>query len=167
MEETKFSDLGFRPSLMSQLDGISFGIISLILAVPISLFAAEALQSEKMLILSIPLIMFGLFSLCRAGWRCINKRLCLCNVYLSLYDGLFAADLRITRVLYEHIRGVEIKQSLTQRVFNLGDLYIGTDISRGEGDIIICGVANPERVKDEVISRARIRTAGNSMAATS
>lgn len=77
---------------------------------------------------------------------------------VSIRPSIFSTSLRTTRLLYEHVRGVEIQQTLLQRIFGLGDLHVGSDVNKGEGEMVICGIRNPDKLKDLLLERVRIVT---------
>jgi len=59
----------------------------------------------------------------------------------------------ITEVLHDHVRSVDIKQTFTQRIFNVG--YIGIDSAGQDGvEIEVRDIPGPHRVK-EIIDRYR------------
>jgi len=59
-------------------------------------------------------------------------------------------------LLYEHVRGVEIEQGLYQRIINLGDLHVGSGVNKGESEMLVCGIRNPDAIKDELLKRVKL-----------
>jgi uncharacterized membrane protein YdbT with pleckstrin-like domain len=86
-------------------------------------------------------------------WRCRNEKLCFCSLYVSRYAGILGNNLRTSRLLYHHIRGVEIEQSIIDRILDLGDIHVSSDNSRASAEIVIRGVRRPERIKDILLER--------------
>jgi hypothetical protein len=95
----------------------------------------------------------GVVMLLLVAWKCLNQKLCFCGTYVSRYSGILGTNLRTSRLLYKHVRGVEIEQSILGRILNLGDIHVGSDNSRSTAEIVIRGVYNPERIKDILLER--------------
>ena len=153
---TSIPDVAFRPSLLSHIGNIICAIVFVVLGLPLAVKISDIIGKN----ITFPI--WGIFSiigvlfLLKAAWKSYNQRLCLCNQYVSAYAGILSPSMRTTRLLYEHVRGVEIEQSLFQRCVNLGDLHVGSDVNKGEGEMVVCGIRNPDRVKDLLLQRVRL-----------
>ena len=81
--------------------------------------------------------------------KCI--KLSISNKRSVRHDGFIRRD--TTEVLHDHVRSVDIRQTLLQRIFNVG--YIGVDTAGQDGiEIEIDDIPRPYQVK-EVIDRYR------------
>ncbi|MCB0319227.1 MAG: PH domain-containing protein, partial [Bdellovibrionales bacterium] len=56
---------------------------------------------------------------------------------------------------YEHIRGVELDRTLYQRMFNLGDIKIGSSM-KNEIEVLIRGIYKPDYYKRIIEYRLRL-----------
>lgn len=157
-KKADFPEVSIRPSMLSNPGKLLLGVAIIAFGIPISEYVA--LESGKDVILeTFSVFLFvGSLVFMKVIWTVFNQRFCLCHEYFSSYTGLLGTSLRTTRLLYEHVRGVEIQQSLLQRVFGLGDLHVGSDVSKGEGEMVICGIRNPDKLKDLLLDRVRSAT---------
>jgi uncharacterized membrane protein YdbT with pleckstrin-like domain len=153
---TRFPEISFRPSLLSNLGKVCLALGTLVLGLPVAHFISEGIDQN------LTFEIWGVFCIVaalifsKAAWMAFNQRLCLCDEYVSSYSGLLGPSLRTTRLLYEHVRGVEIEQSILQRCLNIGDLHVGSDVSKGEGEMVIKGVRKPDDIKDLLLERVRL-----------
>lgn len=65
---------------------------------------------------------------------------------ISAFDGVFQLQQRITRVEYVDIRSVEARQSLWERLLNIGVVEVGTAASQGM-EIRMSGIHDPLSLK--------------------
>lgn len=154
-----FEELTFRPSLLSQLGKFFLAIVILVGGLPLSLLLAERSPETQGVFFALSIVVYVVATLVllSAFWRVYNQNFHLCDDYLSSNVGILSTSLCTTRILYAHIRGIEIRQSLLQRILGLGDLHIGTDINKGESEMCLCGVRHPFALKDLLLHRAGIR----------
>ena len=150
-----FPEVSIRPSMLAHLGRLICAVAIVIVGIPISEFVGRETGKDVILQTFSIFLLFGALIILGEVWRSFNKRFCLCKEYVSVYAGLLGANLRTTRLLYEHVRGVEIEQSVLQRLLGLGDLHVGSDVNKGEGEMVICGIRNPDKVKDLLLERVR------------
>jgi uncharacterized membrane protein YdbT with pleckstrin-like domain len=157
MEEAKFNfeELAYRPSLLSEMPRLFAAGVLMAASLFVWNYAMQGLNPTTITILTIILLVLSLLLLLVVVWRCYNRRLCFCDLYVSLYSGILSPSLRTSRLLYHHVRGVEIEQGIIQRILNLGDIHVGSDNSRMKSEIVLVGVKNPELVKDNLLDRVR------------
>ena len=55
-----------------------------------------------------------------------------------------------TEIFLRDIRSVNLNQNILQRIFNVGDIYIGTSATAGM-EISLEGIAYPQKVKETII----------------
>jgi len=151
-----FFEVSVHPSLLSRPRKLLFGLATVGAGIPASEYVASETGKDIVLQTFLIFLTLGAIFFVNAVWAAFNQRLCLCREYVSAYSGLLGTTLRTTRLLYEHVRGVEIEQSLIQRMLGLGDLRVGSDVNKGEGEMVICGIKNPDNLKDLLLDRVRI-----------
>jgi uncharacterized membrane protein YdbT with pleckstrin-like domain len=71
---------------------------------------------------------------------------------ISLQEGFMRNE--VTDVFIADIRGVEVKQGLWQRMFGLGDVYIGTAAVDGWEDAV-SGLPGAMNIRDLILSQRR------------
>lgn len=148
-----FGECGFSPSPFSQLPCLSLGIAALLAGFYFRVRGVWMDSSEIVLPLAFMSGVVGMFLLLIVLWRCRNEKLCFCDMYVSRYTGILGNNLRTSRLLYHHVRGVEIEQSIMDRLLDLGDIHVASDNSRASAEIVIRGVRRPERIKDILLER--------------
>lgn len=148
-----FSECSYNPSPISQLPCLVSGSVFLLLAFYFRIRGVWMENSDFVLAAAMGLGLLGVSFLLLVGWRCLNQKLCFCDTYVSRYNGILSTNLRTSRLLYQHVRGVEIEQSILGRLFNLGDIHVGSDNLRSSAEIVIRGVRCPEAIKDELLRR--------------
>ncbi len=148
-----FDECGFSPSPLSQLPCLSLGVAALLTAFYFRVQGIWMDSSEIVLPLAFMGGIVGIFLLLVVLWRCRNEKLCFCDMYVSRYTGILGNSLRTSRLLYHHVRGVEIEQSIIDRLLDLGDIHVSSDNSRASAEIVIRGVRRPERIKDILLER--------------
>ena len=148
-----FDECAFNPSPLAHLPCLLGGGILLIASMYVRMKSIWAESSEVTTLVAIVVGLLGLTLLLRVAWKCLNQKLCFCGTFVSRYSGILGANLRTSRLLYQHVRGVEIEQSILGRILNIGDIHVGSDNSRATAEIVIRGVYNPERIKDVLLER--------------
>ena len=68
--------------------------------------------------------------------------------------GLLTPGLRTLEIYYNNVRMIEVEQTGLQRMFDLGNLRIGSLISE-EGDVVLAGIRHPYQYKNLVERRMR------------
>ena len=67
---------------------------------------------------------------------------------LNIKHGIISRDVQETKI--ERVQDVNYRQSLYQRIMQIGDVDFDTAAQDSSGDFIFAGVANPEEVVDRV-----------------
>lgn len=100
----------------------------------------------------IPLLILG-----RLAWKLLNNKYVLGHEHVTEVNGILSFKLSTTRLLYLHIRGVEIDATIFQRILNLGDVHLASDVYKGEGEIVFEGVKNPNLIKEVLQQRTTMK----------
>ena len=98
-----------------------------------------------------PLPLFAIIPLLLLGalfHALYNVRLILCPEYLIYVEGALNWKEKSIRVEYEHIREIEIDQTIYQRIVNVGDILVTVVATSIESSLIVPGVHDPRAVKD-------------------
>jgi hypothetical protein len=148
-----FNERSFSPSPLSQLPCLIGGITALTSGFYFRVRGVWMDSSAIVLPLALMSGIVGIMLILVVLWRCRNERLCFCSLYVSRYTGILGNNLRTSRLLYHHIRGVEIEQSIMDRLLDLGDIHVSSDNSRAAAEIVIRGVRRPEIIKDVLLER--------------
>ena len=82
-----------------------------------------------------------------------DSRLILCSDYVLYIEGLASWKKHSIRILYRHIREIEIDQTILQQIFNTGDIFVLSVASKDSSDIHMRGVRAPRKVKDLIEAR--------------
>ncbi len=151
--DCNFDQIAFNPSPLSQLPALFGGAILLATAFYFRVQGIWMENSDVVLAVAMAPGLVGVALLLCVVWRCFNHRLCFCDSYVSRYSGLLGTNLRTSRLLYHHVRGVEIEQSILGRILKVGDIHVGSDNSRPTSEIVIRGVRHPEKIKDQLMAR--------------
>ncbi len=150
-----FEEIAYRPSFLSEIPRIFAAAVLMAASLAVWAYAIDGLKPTVANVIATTLISLSILLLLFVVWRCFNRRLCFCDMYVSLYSGILSPSLRTSRLLYHHVRGVEIEQGIVQRLLNLGDIHVGSDNSRMKSEIVLTGIKNPELVKDNLLDRVR------------
>jgi len=67
---------------------------------------------------------------------------------LNIKHGIISRDVQETKI--ERVQDVNYRQSLYQRIMQIGDVDFDTAAQDSSGDFVFAGVANPEEVVDRV-----------------
>lgn len=73
--------------------------------------------------------------------------------YVMEIEGLLSFNEKSVRLHYIHIRGMEIERNIFQKMFNIGNLKLGSAIAQGDSDVVLRGVYDPRRYKDIINER--------------
>ena len=148
-----------RPALRAQLGWLCLCVLSAFFVV-----RASALIPGSWLHVPISLRPGGLFSweytfhfpllglipiiiLLRAIWPVMNSEYVVDSRGLESREGILWFNLRQPRLRYEDIRGVEVKQSILDRVLLIGDIVVGSAASHDEGEIVLRRVSHPQGIQ--------------------
>lgn len=74
--------------------------------------------------------------------------------HVCAVHGILSVSLQDVRIEYENIRGVEIDRSLYQRIFNLGDIKVGSAM-RADVEVWMPGVRSPDLYRSIIEARMR------------
>lgn len=148
-----FHECSYNPSPLSEIPFLLAGSALLLVGIFYRIRGVWMEDSEIVLTLAMTAGVVGVGLLLLVAWKCLNQRLCFCETYVSRYAGILSTNLRTSRLLYKHVRGVEIEQSILGRILNIGDIHVGSDNSRSTAEIVLRGVRNPERIKDMLLQR--------------
>lgn len=101
--------------------------------------------------ISVRVPLFGLIPLmllCRVAHELLNYKYFFTDEYVLVKEGYLSFSSKTRRLLYIHIKSVEIDRNLYQRLVNLGDLRISGDPSNPHADVVLVGLRDPHRYKD-------------------
>jgi uncharacterized membrane protein YdbT with pleckstrin-like domain len=76
---------------------------------------------------------------------------------ISLEEGFMRKE--VTDVFIADVRGVEVKQGIWQRMFGLGDIFIGTAAADGWEEAVR-GLPDAMKIRDLILQQRR-KTTGN------
>ncbi len=95
------------------------------------------------------LVIVGAALVVLAGFvRRVATRYTITTRRLNIKHGIIARDVQETKI--ERVQDVNYRQSVYQRVMQIGDVDFDTAASDSDSDFIFAGVANPEDVVDQV-----------------
>lgn len=80
--------------------------------------------------------------------RRVSTDYMITNRRLYIKHGIISRDVQETRI--ERVQDVNYRQSLYQRLMQIGDVDFDTAANNTDGDFIFAGVANPAKVTDRV-----------------
>jgi|GEM_PF-6694949 len=155
-----------RPTLRSQVWWFTLLILSTYIVVQVSVFFPESW-------IHVPLVFqpWELFSwesdyhfpilglipvllLLRSIWPVLNCEYLIDSRGIQSREGILWFNFRQPRLRYEDIRGVEIKQSILDRILVIGDLVIGSAAAvHEEGEIVMKRINDPQAVQ-QLIQKA-------------
>jgi uncharacterized membrane protein YdbT with pleckstrin-like domain len=119
----------------------------LVIAVIAALVALIGGGSDALLITLIVLVGAALVVL--AGLiRRIATRYTITTRRLNIKHGIISRDVQETKI--ERVQDVNYRQSVYQRIMQIGDVDFDTAADSSESDFVFAGVANPEEVVERV-----------------
>ncbi len=80
--------------------------------------------------------------------RRVSTRYTITTRRLNIKHGIISRDVQETKI--ERVQDVNYRQTLYQRIMQIGDVDFDTAASNSESDFVFAGVANPEQVVDRV-----------------
>ena len=105
----------------------------------------------EMLYLRLPLLWFlPAAALSTALLRIYDVRYVLDGDGIEARTGIISLNQQVTRLRYEDIRSVEFKQSIWERLLDIGEIEIGTAATSGI-EIILHGAASPSEVQNLIL----------------
>jgi uncharacterized membrane protein YdbT with pleckstrin-like domain len=104
----------------------------------------------------VKLPLFGIFPLFVGGilaHRVMNEKLIFHPDYLLFREGVLSWRETSSRIEYQWIREISIKQNLLQKILNVGELRVSTVATQIASEVTMPGVRDPRKVKDEIYRR--------------
>jgi uncharacterized membrane protein YdbT with pleckstrin-like domain len=80
--------------------------------------------------------------------RRVSTRYTITTRRLNIKHGIISREVQETKI--ERVQDVNYRQSLYQRIMQIGDVDFDTAAQNSESDFVFAGVANPEEVVDRV-----------------
>ncbi len=80
--------------------------------------------------------------------RRVATRYTITNRRLHIKHGMISRNVQETKI--ERVQDVNYRQSMFQRIMQIGDVDFDTAATNPDGDFVFAGVAQPERVVDRV-----------------
>jgi uncharacterized membrane protein YdbT with pleckstrin-like domain len=80
--------------------------------------------------------------------RRVSTRYTITNRRLHVKHGMISRNVQETKI--ERVQDVNYRQSLFQRIMQIGDVDFDTAANDPDGDFVFAGVAQPEEVVDKV-----------------
>jgi len=80
--------------------------------------------------------------------RRVSTRYTITTRRLNIKHGIISRDVQETKI--ERVQDVNYRQTLYQRIMQIGDVDFDTAAQNSESDFVFAGVANPEQVVDRV-----------------
>ena len=156
MKRKKSKPLYFRKSFLSEIPLILLNILMIPLVVhlsnehPASIISIPIIENY-----SIPFPLFALFPiLCLIILfkRVYNYRYIIEDTHMRSVHGLLSLHKKDMRIEYRDVLGIDIERNLIERIFNVGDIEIGTAML-GEAEIVFYGVYNPSKYRAMIIKK--------------
>lgn len=116
--------------------------------IPLGVIFGKELSIGLPLAAIVPIVMMG--SIVHSLY---DVRYVLTPDYVMEIEGLLSFNERSVRLHYIHIRGMEIERNIFQKMFNIGNLKLGSAIAQGDSDVVLRGVFDPRRYKDIINER--------------
>jgi uncharacterized membrane protein YdbT with pleckstrin-like domain len=91
--------------------------------------------------------------------RRVATRYTITNRRLHVKHGMISRNVQETKI--ERVQDVNYRQSMFQRLMQIGDVDFDTAANDPDGDFVFAGVANPEEVVDKVHHATEPRTASS------
>lgn len=157
----------WRAEIKSLIAGLVLGLVSAYLSprLPFTVIDGRLFElGGTVWHLRLPLLAFlPAMSLLSAVYRIYNVRYSIDPRGIESRVGILSLNQTTTRVRFEDIRGVEIDQTILERMLNIGSVQISTAATYTV-EIIMDGVAAPAEIQDMINSerdsrqRASMRT---------
>lgn len=153
-----FPEIALRRSLRSRYV-LSGATLASLMVLPFSLdWGPLFLQQIDVGGLTLPLpllllpVLTGLAALLHDLFDC---HYFIADDHVAEVKGKLSLERHSQRLLYIHIRGVEIDQGPLARILNVGDLRITSDARQGGMEVVFGGIHNPRRWRSEIEERLR------------
>ncbi len=151
-EEIKYEinkRITLHPNVLSHVGLLSSFVLSFFIYIYSSINYPWTVQNVAVFGSEIPLPLMGIFPiliLVVLVVKHFNYRYVISEDHVRTLSGIISLRMLDKRLDMQHIRGVEIERSIFDRLFNLGDLEIGSAM-HGQDDLIMYGIYNPERFR--------------------
>jgi uncharacterized membrane protein YdbT with pleckstrin-like domain len=120
-----------------------------ILAVAVIAAVVALVGSGSDAVLITLIVIVGAAIVVLAGFlRRVATRYTITTRRLNIKHGIISRDVQETKI--ERVQDVSYRQSLYQRIMQIGDVDFDTAAQNSEADFVFAGVANPEQVVDRV-----------------
>ncbi len=136
-----------RPALRNQWGAVSVLMVLAVLLM-VSLNGTRGSGSDSGFLLvafGLPLLALSLF----IAYRHFSWRFTIEDGVIESRHGLVGREVRSVRV--EDVRNINVKQTIWQRILNLGDVEFSSAATTG-AEVVFVGVSRPLRVKDKIQS---------------
>lgn len=138
------------------------GVLLLIASIPLSFAIPASVQYINLgrlfdHALSLPIPLFALppiVMIVCAIHRLYNCRYVISHDHVLAVAGLLSMSMKDTRIDYENVRGIEIVRSLSQRIFDVGDLKVGSSM-QDQIEIEMRGIRQPNKYRELIERRIR------------
>ena len=150
-----FKKIVLRPSLFSHVFLLLLFASTSLLCIYTALYFPSTVQDVVLFGYIIPLPLLGIFPLIFGAvlvMRQFNFKYVIDKDHVRSFTGIISFKLHDKRIDFQNIRGVEIKRSLLDRLFDVGDIAIGSAM-RSQDEMIMYGVKNPEYYRDIIERR--------------
>ena len=82
-----------------------------------------------------------------------DSKLLLYKDYVLYAKGLMSWQEHTVRIRYNHLREIEIDQTILQKLFGIGDIVLISMSSQSEDEVYMRGIPNPRHIKDLIEKR--------------
>ncbi len=136
-----------RPSVKSQIS-------LLILCISCLLFAIRGLYSDALLMIYLSKFFTGcaIFFAVLVLVNIYNYKYTLFEDFIQATEGIFSLNMVSHKIKYHDIRLVETQKTIIGRIFNFGDVLIGS-AATGSLEINLKGISDPDLVKDFILKK--------------
>lgn len=146
--------LTFTKSWKTTIPGISLFFLTLFSTLFLEnlVYSAQNAWLEPFLDLNLS-ILLPLLVLGETARRYYNDLYIICDDHILRKQGRLSLKYSVPLVKYIDIRGIRVNQSIWGRIFNYGDVLIGT-AAQDESEIILAAVDSPDELS-QVLEDAR------------
>lgn len=116
-------------------------VVAVIFALLLLLDAGTALAAGVLIGGSALVVLIGFIRRVATDYMITNRR-------LYIKHGIVSRDVQETKI--ERVQDVNYRQSVYQRLMQIGDVDFDTAAQDSEGDFVFAGVSQPEKVTDRV-----------------
>ena len=133
-------------------------IVLMVAAVVFTIKVPQSVQYVEILGISLPVPFFALLPLATYAYilhRMYNNRYTISTDYVESRTGILSFKSADTRINFDDVRGIEVDRTIYQRIFNLGDILVGSAMGN-EVEVRIEGVSQPDRLHQLIEQRMRL-----------